>query len=77
MKNFISRIECVVEPSLYHNPKAGEAVQITMRCRAGDTEWSISQIENADFLKSNFDLVFDHMRESVKYKFLSEVQSNG
>lgn len=76
MKNFISRIECVVEPSLYHN-EAGENVQISMRCRAGDTEWSISQVEDVDFLKSNFDLIFDHMRDSMKYKFLSEVQSNG
>jgi hypothetical protein len=76
MKNFISRIECVVEPSLYHNEE-GENVQITMRCRANDTEWSISKIEDLDFLKSNFDLIFDHMRDSMKYKFLDEVQSNG
>lgn len=76
MKNFISRIECVVEPSLYHHEE-GENVQITMRCRANDTEWSISRIEDKDFLKSNFDLVFDHMRDNIKYKFLSEVQSNG
>lgn len=76
MENFISRIECVIEPSLYCNDN-GESVQITMRCRAGDVEWGISQIENTDFLKSNFDLVFDHMRENVKYKFLAEVQSDG
>ena len=73
MKNFISKIECVVEPSLYYNEK-GESVQITMRCRANDTEWSISQIEDVDFLKSNFDLIFDHMRENMKYKFLDEVK---
>ena len=75
MKNFISRIECVVEPSLYFN-KEGESVQITMRCRANDTEWSISKIEDKDFLKSNFDLIFDHMRDSMKYKFLEEVQGS-
>jgi hypothetical protein len=76
MKNFISKIECVVEPSLYFN-KEGQSVQMTMRCRAHNTEWSISQIEDVDFLKSNFDLVFDHMRESIKHKFLKEVQSDG
>lgn len=75
MENFISRIECVVEPSLYFN-KEGQSVQMTVRCRAGDTEWSISKIEDLDFLKSNFDLIFDHMRDSIKYKFLDEVKEN-
>ena len=75
MKNFISRIECVVEPSLYFN-KEGQNVQMTMRCRAHNTEWSISKIEDKDFLKSNFDLIFDHMREDIKYKFLEEVRED-
>lgn len=75
MKNFINRIECVVEPSLYFN-KGREYVQMTVRCRTDDKEWSISEIENTDFLKSNFDLIFDSMRESIKYKFLEEVQSD-
>lgn len=76
MKNLISRIECVVEPSLYFNGK-GESIQLTMRCRIDDKEWSISKIEDVDFMISNFDLIFNHMRDSVKYKFLDEIQSDG
>ena len=73
MKNFISRIECVVEPSLYFN-KRGQTVQMTMRCRIDDTEWSISKIEDLDFMRSYFDLIFDHMKEDIKYKFLAEIK---
>ena len=75
MKNFISRIECVVEPSLYSTGE-WQKVQITMRCRLNDTEWSVSKIDDIDFLVSHFDLVFDYMREDIRHKFLSEVQSN-
>ena len=73
MKNFISRIECVVEPSLYYN-NHGETIQITMRCRTDGKEWSISKIEDLDFMESHFDLIFNHMRENMKYKFLEEIK---
>ena len=72
MKNFISRIECVVEPTLWD----GKHVQITMRCRANNKEWGITEIEDPDFLRSHFDLIFDHMRDNIKYKFLEEVQGD-
>jgi len=72
MKNFMSRIECIVEPSLYYNNNK-ESVQITMRCRTNNREWSTSKIEHADFLSSHFDLIFDHMRKDIKDKFLEEV----
>ena len=75
MKNFISRIECVVEPPLYFNGE-GESIQITMRCRLDDAEWSVSKIEDVDFMASNFDLIFDHMRDSIRYKFLDEVKED-
>ena len=73
MENFISRIECVVEPSLYPN-RNGETIQITMRCRTDDREWSIAKIEDLDFMKSHFDLIFDHMRENMRIKYLAEVK---
>ena len=76
MKNFISRIECVIEPSLYFN-KEGESVQISIRCRTNDKEWSVSKIEQKDFLRSHFDLIFDYMKSNIKHKFLEEVQSDG
>ena len=75
MKNFINRIECVVEPSLYFN-KEGESVQMTMRCRTDDKEWSVTKIEEKDFLASHFDLIFHHLKDNIKYKFLEEVQED-
>jgi hypothetical protein len=75
MKNFISKIECVVEPSLYY-PKGFQTVQITMRCRTDDKEWSITKIEDIDFMESHFDLIFNHMKENMKYKFLEEVNKD-
>ena len=75
MKNFINRIECVVEPSLYYS-KGNEYIQITMRCRTNDKEWSISKIEEKDFLVSHFDLIFNYLKENIKYKFLEEVQED-
>jgi len=74
MKNFISRIECVVEPNLYFN-KEGESVQISIRCRIDDKEWGITKIEEKDFLCSHFDLIFDHMKNNIKYKYLEEVSN--
>jgi hypothetical protein len=76
MKNFINRIECVVEPDLLCY-KRDSGIQIKMRCIIGDTEVSINRFEDTDFLVSHFDLVFDHMRENIRYKFLEEVKSNG
>ncbi len=73
MKNFISRIECVVEPSLYNN-KEGESVQINVRCRAGDLEWNITKIEPKDFLMSNLDLVFDYLKEEIKHALLNKAK---
>lgn len=72
MKNFMSRIECVIEPSLYYH-KGNPTVQMTMRCRTNDKEWSITEIEDLDFMESHFDLIFNHMKENIKYKFLEEV----
>jgi hypothetical protein len=76
MKNFISRIECIVEPDILCHNK-GEGVQLKIRCTIGDTEISINRFEYTDFLVSHFDLVFDHMRDNIRYKFLKEVQSDG
>ena len=75
MKNFISRIECVVEPDLLCY-KGDSGIQIKMRCTIGDTEVSINRFEDTDFLVSHFDLIFDHMRENIKYKFLEEVKGD-
>ena len=72
MKNFISRIECVVEPAICFND-SGKALQITMRCRTDNKEWSITKIEDTDFMVSHFDLIFDHMREDIRHSFLKEV----
>ena len=68
----MSKIECIIEPELYCS-KNGETVRVNMRCRLGDDEFDINRIENVDFMRSNFDLIFDHMREDIRYKFIKEV----
>jgi hypothetical protein len=71
MKNFMDRIECIIEPEM--NYCNGEAVRITMMCRSDGKEFRVSKIENMDFLRSHFDFIFDHMRETIKDRFLAEV----
>jgi hypothetical protein len=73
MKNFIDRIECVVEPSLYFH-REGESVQIRIRCVTDDKEYRVSRVEPKDFLRSHFDVVFDYMREELKHGLLEEVK---
>jgi hypothetical protein len=73
MKRFIGRIECVIEPSA-HKGDYGESVQVIIRCRKNDLEWSLSKIESADFLSSHFDMIFDYMKEELKCRLLEEVE---
>ena len=73
MKNFVSMIDCIMEPSLCCNENR-EFVQITMHCRINNRDFSTQRVESTDFLVSHFDLVFNHMRDSIKHKFLEEVQ---
>jgi len=63
MKNFMTSIECVVEPELIFCKERGETVRIEVKCRSFGKDWSLTRIEEADFLRSYFDLVFDSMRK--------------
>lgn len=65
MKNFIDRLEFIVTPSLFHT-KYGDAVEIEVRFKKNGTEYAVRRMEDYDFLKSNFDVVFDYIKAAVK-----------
>jgi hypothetical protein len=71
MRNFIERIECVIEPNSFY-PSDG-SIELRMRMRSFGKECGTIKIEHADFMKSHFDLVFDHLKEELKKEFLKGV----
>jgi hypothetical protein len=73
MKNFVDRIEFIIEPWAYKlDDGYGEIVQLRIKCIKNGRKYSKTEIKDADFFKSHYDIVIDYIKESLKEFVLSE-----